>query len=49
MARLIFLRRALRWIFTSVTQAARQDHAGKQNQAPRQVFGVVTLHAVCEE
>src|SRR4029079_12231675 len=24
-------------------------HAGKQSQAPKQVLGVVTLHAVCEE
>ena len=24
-------------------------HKGKQSQAPKQVLGVVTLHAVCEE
>jgi hypothetical protein len=24
-------------------------HAGKQSQAPKQVLGVVTLHAICEE
>jgi hypothetical protein len=27
----------------------RRGHAGKQNQAPKQALGVVTLHAVCEE
>jgi hypothetical protein len=29
--------------------AKHRGHAGKQNQAPKQVLGVVTLHAVCEE
>ena len=29
--------------------AERRGHEGKQNQAPKQLLGVVTLHAVCEE
>ena len=29
--------------------AKYRGHEGKQNQAPKQVLGVVTLHAVCEE
>ena len=29
--------------------AKQRDHKGKQSQAPKQVLGVVTLHAVCEE
>jgi hypothetical protein len=29
--------------------ARQRDYMGKHNQAPRQVLGVVTLHAICEE
>ena len=29
--------------------AEQRDHIGKHNQAPKQVLGVVTLHAICEE
>lgn len=29
--------------------AEQRGQAGKQSQAPKQVLGVVTLHAVCEE
>ena len=29
--------------------AKHRGHKGKQSQAPKQVLGVVTLHAVCEE
>jgi hypothetical protein len=29
--------------------AEQRDHMGKHNQAPKQVLGVVTLHAICEE
>ena len=29
--------------------AEHRCHAGKQSQAPKQVLGVVTLHAICEE
>jgi hypothetical protein len=26
-----------------------RGHMGRQSQAPKQVLGVVTLHAICEE
>ena len=29
--------------------AKYRGHEGKQNQAPKQLLGVVTLHAVCED
>ena len=29
--------------------AKHQGHMGRQSQAPKQVLGVVTLHAICEE
>lgn len=29
-------------------RAERRGHPGKHNQAPKQVLGVVTLHAICE-
>jgi hypothetical protein len=29
--------------------ANRRGHKGRQSQAPKQVLGVVTLHAICEE
>ena len=29
--------------------AKHRGHAGKQSQAPKQVLGVVTLQAVCDE
>ena len=29
--------------------AKQQGHKGRQSQAPKQVLGVVTLHAICEE
>ena len=32
-----------------VAGAKQRDHMGKHSQAPRQVLGVVTLHAICED
>ena len=29
--------------------ANQRRHMGRQSQAPKQVLGVVTLHAICEE
>jgi hypothetical protein len=29
--------------------AKQRGHKGRQSQAPKQVLGVVTLHAICEE
>jgi hypothetical protein len=29
--------------------AERRGHMGRHNQAPKQVLGVVTLHAICQE
>ena len=29
--------------------AKQRGHKGEQSQAPKQVLGVVTLHAICEE
>jgi hypothetical protein len=29
--------------------AKQRRHKGRQSQAPKQVLGVVTLHAICEE
>jgi hypothetical protein len=31
------------------SSSLQQARGYKHNQAPKQVFGVVTLHAVCEE
>jgi len=39
-------RQSARELFANLEE---QRHAGKQSQAPKQVLGVVTLHAVCDE
>jgi hypothetical protein len=33
----------------SLHSREQRNQMGKHNQAPRQVLGVVTLHAICEE